>query len=384
MIDFSLTDEQELLVQSVRRLMDTEAPEHYLRDLDEKHAYPYGLYRHWVDAELLALPFAESIGGGGGDVLDMVMVAEEIGRKGYDLVAVYGTSVFNALNVAEHGTEQQKKELLPRFFAGDVRFAVSITEPGAGSDAGAIRTTAVRDGDEFVLNGEKMFTSGALVDDTVLSVYCQTDPQGGRKGSLSCFLVDNTTPGVEIRPVDTLGRNMYQTTQIVFDGARIPADRLLGELHGGWKVLMSALQFERITMSAAYVGNAQTVVDQALEYAKGREQFGKRIGDFQVISHLLADMQTSVDAARFLTYRAAWKLKEEGNAVSEVSMAKLFGSEAFRKVAGDGVQIMGGYGYCMETPMQRHLRAAVGSTITAGTSQMQRQTISRGMGLRPT
>ena len=270
MIDFSPTEEQRMLVQSVRDLMRDHATDSYLRELDEKCAYPYGLYQRWADAGLLELAFPAELGGGGGDVLDMVLVAEELGRRGYDLVAVFGTSVFNALNVAAHGTPELKEALLSNFFAGRVRFAVSITEPDAGSDAGAIRTRATLDGNEFVLQGEKMFTSGALVDDTILSVYCRTNPDGGRTGSLSCILVDTTAPGVTIRPVETLGRHMYQTTQVLFDEVRVPASRLLGELHGGWAVLMSALQFERITMSAAYVGNSQTVVDEALAYAKTR------------------------------------------------------------------------------------------------------------------
>jgi alkylation response protein AidB-like acyl-CoA dehydrogenase len=382
-MNFSLTDEQQMLVLSVRKLMDDHAGEPLLKLLDETHAYPYELYQKWADVGLLSLPFAQDVGGGGGSAIDMILVAEELGRKGYDVVAVYGTSVFNALNVAEHGTVAQKNELLPRFFRGDVRFAVSITEPDAGSDAGAMRTEAVIDGDEFVVTGEKMFTSGALVDDTIICMYCRTAKDGDARSSLSCLLIDNDLPGVTIRPVETLGRHMYQTTQISLDHARVPADRLLGTLNGGWDVLMSALQLERLTMSAAYVGNAQVVVDEALEYAKQRRQFDRAIGDFQVLSHMLADMQTSVDAARLLTYRAACLLDETGNAVREVSMAKLFGSESFKEIATQGVQIMGGYGYCMETPMQRHLRAAIGATITAGTSQMQRQTIARRMGLTP-
>lgn len=312
----------------------------------------------------------------------MVLVAEEIGRKGYDFVAVYGTPIFNGLNIAEHGTPDQRARFLPKLFTGELRFAISITEPSAGSDAGAMRTKAIRRGDDYVLNGQKVFTSGAAVENTLLVVYCRTGEVGDRNG-MSCYVVDTTSPGLDIRPLDTLGRHMYQTTQITFDDVKVPVENMLGPEGGGWKVLMSGLQFERIVTSAAYVGNAQTVVDEALAYAKQREQFGRPIGDFQVISHMFADMQTSVEAARLLTYRAAEELDRTGNAVMEVSMAKLFGSEMFRTVATNGVQIMGGYGYSMESAMQRHLRAAIGSTITAGTSQMQRQTIARRMGLRP-
>jgi alkylation response protein AidB-like acyl-CoA dehydrogenase len=176
---------------------------------------------------------------------------------------------------------------------------------------------------------------------------------------------------------------MLPTTQLLLDDVFVPEDRLVGRPGDGWACLLGGLQLERIVTSCAYVGNAQTVVDEALAYAKQREQFGRRIGDFQVIAHMLADMQTEVDAARLLTYRAAWVLDQGRDALLEISMAKLFGSEAFLRVANDGMQILGGYGYTMEMPMQRHLRAARGSTITAGTSQIQRDAIARRLGLRP-
>jgi alkylation response protein AidB-like acyl-CoA dehydrogenase len=176
---------------------------------------------------------------------------------------------------------------------------------------------------------------------------------------------------------------MFPTTQIILDDVRVPAENVLGAENGGWGIMMSGLELERVATSAAYIGNAQTVVDEALGYAKEREQFGTRIGDFQVIAHMLADMQTAVEAARLLTYKAAGTVENGESNRALISMAKLFGSETFVKVAQQGLQIMGGYGYSMEMPMQRHLRAALGTTITAGTSQIQRQTIAREMGLRP-
>ena len=383
MLDFSLTEDQELLRDAVRKLMDDVATDEYLRHLDEAHEYPYDLYRRWADMGLFGLPFPEEYGGLGLGVVDFVVIAEEIGRRGYDLTGIYGVPVFNGLNVLHHGTDEQRAEILPRLLSGELRLSIAMTEPDAGSDAGAMRTTAVRDGDTYVLNGQKIFASGALVDDTIIALYCRTDSSAPNREALSCFLVDNTTPGLDIRRLPMLGRHMYPTTQIFLDDVRIPADRLLGPLNGGWDIMLSGLQLERVVTSAAYVGNAQTVVDEALAHATERVQFGKRIGDFQVIAHMLADMQTEVDAARLLTYRAAWVLDQGNDALLEISMSKLFGSEAFLEVANSGMQILGGYGYSMEHPMQRHLRAARGSTITAGTSQMQRETIARRMGLKP-
>lgn len=383
-MDFALDADQEALRDAVRRLMEREAPEDYLRKLDEQTEYPYELYARWAEAGFLGLPIPEDYGGIGAGVLDFAVVAEEIGRWGYDLAGIFGVPLFIALTLLRYGTEEQKREFIPAVMAGRRRLVVSMTEPDAGSDVSALRTTARRRGDSFVINGQKLFCSGAGVDDTTIAVYCRTNPdEPDHRRAISCFLVDNTTPGLTIAHVPVLGRKWMPTTQLYFDDVEVPADRLLGELHQGWETLLSGLRLERIVTSAGYVGNAQTVVDEALAYAKERRQFGRRIGDFQAIAHLLADMQCEVDASRLLTYRAAWMLDRGEDALLEVSIAKLFGSEAFLRIARNGVQIMGGYGYSMESPMQRHLRAAVASTITAGTSQIQRDLIARKLGLRP-
>jgi alkylation response protein AidB-like acyl-CoA dehydrogenase len=383
MFDFSPTQEQQDMLSAVRAMMERVATEDYLRTHDEQEQYPYELYQHFVDMGLLALPFPEEYGGLGRGILDFALVAEEIGRRGYDLAAVYGIPIFNALTVLRHGTDAQSRHYIGELIRGALRFAVAITEPGSGSDAGSMRTAALRVEGGWLLNGEKVFTSGAAVDDTVISVYCRTDPNASRQEGLGLLLVDNRSPGLQITPLRTLGRHMLPTTQVIFNDVFVPDDRLVGKPGDGWGCLLGGLQLERIVTSCAYVGNAQTVVDEALAYAKEREQFGRRIGDFQVIAHMLADMQTEVDAARLLTYRAAWVLDQGRDALLEISMAKLFGSEAFLRVANQGMQILGGYGYTMEMPMQRHLRAARGATITAGTSQMQRETIARRLGLRP-
>jgi alkylation response protein AidB-like acyl-CoA dehydrogenase len=383
LLDFSLTPEQIQLRETVRAVMAKHAPPAELRRLDEQEEYPYELYAKWAELGLLTLPFPAEVGGSDCGVIDLVLLCEELGRSGYDLTGVYGTPLFTGLNILHHGTDEQRQRFLPPLLAGKIRLSVAITEPGAGSDAGAMRMRAERRGDVFVLNGEKVFASGAAVDDTVICVYARTNLGAPHQEALSAFLVDNSSPGLEIIKIRTLGRHMLPTTQLVFNDVEVPADALLGPLHGGWNVLLSGLRLERLVTSAAYVGNAQAVVDEALEYSKQREQFGRRIGDFQAIAHLLADMATDVEAARWLTYRAAWLLETGQDALLEICMAKLFGSERFVQIARNGVQILGGYGYSMEFPMQRHLRAAVGSTITAGTSQMQRETIARKLGLRP-
>ena len=382
-MDFDLTEEQALLRDTVRRLMTDHASDDYLRDLDEREEYPYELYARWVEMGLIGLPFPAEFGGTAGSITDFVVVAEEIGRRGYDLTGLYGTPIFNGLNILEHGTDAQRAEFLPRLIDGRVRFSISITEPGAGSDASALRTAATRVDGGYVLNGEKIFTSGADVDDTVICLYTRTSREERPQTGITCFLVDNTTPGLEIRRVRTVGRHMFPTTQLLLDDVFVPEERMLGPEGGGWTIMLSGLRLERLVTSAAYAGNARTVVDEALAYAKQREQFGGPIGDAQVIAHMLADMATDVEAAALMTYRAAWMLERGHDALMEICMAKLFGSERFQHIANCGMQILGGYGYTLEMPMQRHWRAARGATITAGTSQMQRQVIARQLGLRP-
>jgi alkylation response protein AidB-like acyl-CoA dehydrogenase len=382
-MDFSIDEDQQALRASVRDLMERHATDAYLREMDDRSEFPYDLYDQWVRSGLLALPFPEELGGQGAGIMEFVLVAEEIGRRGYDVSLPYCAPIFNGLNLLRNGTPDQIDRLLKPFLAGEIRFSISMSEPEAGSDAGAMRTRARREGDHYVLDGEKMWASGAGVRDNHIHLYAVTDPEARQGRGLSCFIIPNDAPGLTITKVPTLGRRMFPTTSILLEGVRVPVENRLGEENGGWGIMMSGLELERVATSAAYVGNAQTVVDEALAYAKQRQQFGSRIGDFQVIAHMLADMQTEVDAARLMTYRAAWLVETGVQDRIANSQAKLIGSETFLSVAQKGLQILGGYGYSMEFPMQRHLRAALGTTITAGTSQIQRQTIAHAMGLRP-
>ena len=382
-MDFSLSDDQIMLRDTVRCLMTDHAGDEYLQHLDEHDEYPYDLYSRWVDMGLVGLPFPEEVGGTAGSIMDFVVVAEEIGRRGYDLTGLYGTPIFNGLNILEHGTDELRAELLPALIAGRLRFSIAITEPGAGSDTSALRTSATKVDGGFVLNGEKVFASGADIDDTIVNLYARTRRDGRPQDGITCFLVANSAPGLQVNRIRTVGRHIYPTTQVVLDDVFVPDERVLGQVDGGWQIMLSGLQLERLVTSAAYVGNARTVVDEALTYAKQREQFGEPIGNAQVIAHMLADMATDVEAAGLMTYRAAWLLDRGEDALTEICMAKLFGSERFQHVANCGMQILGGYGYTVDVPMQRHWRTARGATITAGTSQMQRQTIARRLGLRP-
>ena len=381
-MDFNFSEEQIILRDSVRKLMDKHAPPEYVRRLDREQAYPDELYAAWVEAGLLRLPFPEEYGGLGGNVIDMVLVAEELARKSADFFMAYAGSVFCGLNVLRKGSEEQKRHWLPKLLSGEVKFSISMSEPDAGSDVGAMRTAARRDGNHWVISGQKLWATGAAAKNNVINVYVKTDPQAHYRQGLSLFLVDNTAPGVELRKLDMLGRRCVGTYEIFFNDVRVSPDRLVGEPNKGWDCILSGLQIERVTSAAGNCGAAQAAVDLALQYAKDRKQFGRPIGSFQAIAHMLADMQTEVEAARTLMWRAAWLVAQGKDALREITMAKLFSSETYVKVANLGMQIFGGYGYNMEFDMQRHFRDSRSSTVAAGTSQIQRNLIANLMGLK--
>ena len=381
-MDFSFTEEQLMMRESVRKMMDRIATPEYVRRLDREQAYPQELYDAWVELGLLRIPFAEEYGGLGGSVIDLVIVAEEISRKSADFFMAYAGSVFCGLNVARKGSEEQKRYWLPKLLSGEIKMSISMSEPEAGSDVGAMRTSAKREGNEYLINGQKLWATGAGAKGNVINVYVKTDPKPNIRQGMSLFLVDNISKGLELKKLDMLGRRCTGTYEIFFNDVSVPAERLIGGENKGWDCVLSGLQVERITSAAGNLGAAQACLDLAVEYAKERKQFGRSIGTNQAVAHSLADMATEIEAARALTWRAAWMVSSGQDALREISMAKLSSSEAYVKCANLGMQVFGGYGYSMEFDMQRHYRDARSATIAAGTSQIQRNIIAGLMGLK--
>jgi alkylation response protein AidB-like acyl-CoA dehydrogenase len=350
-MDFGFTEEQRLLRDSVRKLLQKHAPPDYVRQHDRERSYPEELFAACAEAGLLALPFPEDYGGAGGSLMDMVIVAEEIAHVSADLVMAYTGNVFCGLNLLRNASEEQKRHWLPKLFAGEIKFSISMSEPDAGKN-------------------------------NVINLYVKTDPKAHYRQGLSLFLVDNDTPGLTLRKLDMLGRRATGTYELIFDKVRVPPDRLVGGENKGWEVVLSGLQVERATSAAGNVGGAQAVVDLAVQYAKDRKQFGRPIGTNQAIAHMLADMQTEVEAARTLMWRAAWLVSTGQDALREITMAKLFTSETYVKIASQGMQVLGGFGYSAEFDMERHFRDSRAATIAAGTSQIQRNLIANLMGLK--
>jgi alkylation response protein AidB-like acyl-CoA dehydrogenase len=382
-MDFGFTEEQKMLRDSVRKLMDKHASPEYIRRLEREQAYPYELYDEWIKAGILAMPFPESYGGLGGNAIDLAIVTEEIAYSSTDLSMALGGSMFCGLNLVRKATEEQKQYWLPKLLSGEIRMSISMSEPDAGSDIGAMRTTAVLDGNEWVINGQKLWATGAAAKNNVINLYVKTDTKLHYRQGMSLFLVDKDTPGIELRKLDMLGRRCTGTYEMFLKDVRIPADRLVGGeagLNKGFDFVLSGLQVERVVSAAGSCGGARAVVDLASSYAKERKQFGKPIGTFQAIAHMLADMETEVEAARSLMWRAAWMVASGQNALKEITMAKLYCGETYAKVANMGMQVLGGYGYNKEFDMERHYRDARVATVAAGSSQIQRNLIANLMG----
>ena len=280
-MDFAYSSEQKLSWESVHQLMQRVATPEYLRRLDRERLYPYELYDAWVEAGLFALPFAEEYGGAGGSVVDLAIVSEEIGRYSADVAMAFGGSIFCALNVARKGSEEQKRHWLPKLISGDIRRSISMSEPDAGSDVGAMRTQARRDGNEYVLSGQKIWATAAGARDNVINVYVKTDPDAHYRQGMSLFLVDNDTPGLEVRRLDMLGRRSVGTYELFFNDARIPPDRLIGGENQGWDCILSGLQAERVVAAACDCGSARGALDMAVNYAKSESSSAGRSAAFR-------------------------------------------------------------------------------------------------------
>jgi alkylation response protein AidB-like acyl-CoA dehydrogenase len=381
-MDFLFTEEQEMLRDSVRKLMARFATPEYIHRLDREKAYPDALYDAWVEAGLLAIPFPEEYGGLGGSLIDVAIIGEELGRTSADFVMVYAGSLFCGLNVFRKGTEEQKRHWIPKVIAGEIKMTVGISEADAGSDVGAMKTAAHRDGNHWVISGRKMWQTGSAAKRNVMNVYVKTNTKVSYRQGMSLILVPNDTPGLEIRKLDMLGRYCAGTYEVTFDNVRVPLDNLIGGENKGWECILAGLQGERAIVAACDCGSAAAVVDMTIEYAKQRSQFGRPIGTFQAIAHMIADMQTKVEAAKALMWRAVWLASTGKDALREIMMAKLFASEIYVEVSNMAMQIFGGNGYSMEYDIQRHYRDSRIGTVAAGSSQMLRNLIAGLSGLK--
>lgn len=381
-MDFNLTEEQQMIKDTVRKFAETEITRDVARDVDQNDEFPHELVNKLSELGFMGINVPEEYGGQGGTMVEVMILVQEISKRLPVLawaagnIILYGNQI-----IGTNGNEEQKQEFLPRLANGELKFAYALTEPNAGSDAASIRTSAVLENDHYVINGSKMFISGAGIADYVITNARTAESKF--KG-ITDFIVDTRSEGFSAKPIEDLGYRGSNTCEVNYDNVRVPVDRILGGpdcLNHGWKQMMRLLNSERLLLSACAIGLGRGAFEYALEYAKEREQFGRPIGSFQATQHKLVEMATELEAAERLAYFAAWKVNQGQDAIKETSMAKYLCAETAKKVALHGVQILGGYGYTMEYDAQRYLRDVLILSIGGGTTEIQKNIIAKKLGL---
>ncbi len=380
-MDVQFTQEQELFRSTVRDFCEREVTREYVRECDRRHRPPRELYEKIGEQGWLGINIAEEYDGSGGGAAEVAILLEELGRAFLDLSFwVFRAVTWGGLAIGRDGSEDLKREMLPQIVSGRKAVCFSLTEPEAGSDAAAISLSAIEDGEEFVLNGQKVFTSGFKASALVV-VATRTSSEGRKQEGITNFLVDTDSPGVTAKEIETLGHWPLGTAQVFFDDVRVPKSRMLGTLHEGWADLGVYLRYERLCLSAARTGAAKAALADSLAYAQQREQFGQPIAKFQAVSHRLADMAMMVDISEMLTHRYASRLDRDVATLRDAAVLKLYACEAYKSVADLGLQVLGGYGYTMEYDLQRHFRESRLGVIGAGTSDIQRNIIAKTLGI---
>ncbi|MGW2680555.1 acyl-CoA dehydrogenase family protein [Streptomyces sp. NPDC001436] len=376
-MNLELSEEQEAVRRLARAFTDREVSP-YAAAWDRAESVDRSIVKKLGDLGFLGLTVPEEYGGSGGDHLSYVLVTEELGRGDSAVRGIVSVSLgLVAKTLAAWGTEEQKRAWLPRLCSGEALGCFGLTEPGTGSDAAALTTRAVRDGDAYVITGSKMFITNGTWADLVL-LFARTDPADPGHRGISAFLVPADTPGLTRREVHgKLGLRGQATAELTLDGVRVPASAMLGPEGKGFSVAMSALAKGRMSVAAGCVGIAQAALDAAVSYAAQREQFGKPIAHHQLVQELIADISVDVDAARLLTWRVADLIDRGQPFAAEASTAKLFASEAAVRAASNALQVHGGYGYVDEYPAGKLLRDARVMTLYEGTSQIQKLLIGR-------
>jgi alkylation response protein AidB-like acyl-CoA dehydrogenase len=376
-----LTDEQGAFVEAVRDFSARECGTREQRDAltdSGRDTFNAELYRRVADLGWLGIAIPEAYGGSGGGAVDLCLFLEEMAR-GQLPIGLFSVSMIVAGAYERFGTEEQKQEMLGGIVRGSVE-SIAMSEPEAGSDVGNLSCRAERSDGGFVLNGQKTWITGAHVADHIL-VVCRTNRDGTKHDGLSMISVPRGTDGLDVRGIETMGGR--EVNDVFLTDCYVPEERVLGQVDNGWMQLMAGLNYERLIIAAQLLGVAQRAFDETLAYVKERKQFGRPIGSFQALKHRIADLATELEVSRLLVYDVAQKVDEDPARLlpREASMAKLKATETAKKVALEGMQMMGGYGYATEYDMERHVRTTLVSTIYGGTSEIQREIISKTYGL---
>lgn len=371
-----------MLRATAREFVDEVCPATRAKEWDEESALPPELFKGMAEMGWFSLPFAAADGGDGGGPVELILIAEELGRSSFDVAMCYIGVLIPGITVFNWGSDAQRAFIRDEVMTGRQRLAIALSEPDSGSDAAALRTAASDRGDHFVVNGQKMWCTGAGLPGTTIATYVRTGAREPKHEGISLLLIDPGADGVEIRRTPTLARHILGTNEVYLTDVVVPRGNLVGPLDKGWSVMLSNIELEKVIISGGYLGAAQATLDEMLAFAKTRQAFGRPVGSFQALAHAMADLQVEIDSARLLAYRAAWLLAQGKPCGREGSMAKLKGSETYVAAARLGMQVCAAHGFSTESVMSFRYRESIVATISGGTSQIQRNAIARTMGLR--
>jgi alkylation response protein AidB-like acyl-CoA dehydrogenase len=380
-MEFELTKEQQQIQKAVRDFVKGEFKKDIILELEEKHEYPVKMWKKAAELGFIGIHFPEEYSGQGMGVTENILVAEELCRGDSSVGACLMLADFASEIVLHFGSEAQKKTWLPKVAEGEVLSCGAFTEPDHGSDITFMDTSAVRDGDDWVINGSKIFITNGGPLAGFYSVLCQTNPeaQPSHRG-MSLILVEADRPGVSAASVGVkMGIRMMHTAEVTFKDVRVPAENLIGEENRGFYQVLEFFDESRILIAAQGLGTAQGAFDRALDYVKSREQFGRKIAQFQSTQHKLADMATKIEMARLLTYKAAWNFDQGRIDPKLTSMAKMVAGRTAVEVADEAIQLMGGYGYMLEYEVERFYRDAKICELYEGTKEIQKNTIASAL-----
>ena len=376
-LSFTFTEEQEHFRQSIRELVEDKiAPR--AAEIDEADEYPWDIDELLVKNGFAGVSYPEEHGGAGGGAVELCILTEEISRWSAGVALIPAVNKLGAIPVLLAGTDEQKNEVFSGITDGRHRMSYCLTEPGSGSDAAAMKSRAVKDGDEWVITGAKRFITGAGASD-LYTYFAVTDPEGKKGRNITCFLVSKDMDGFSLgRKEDKMGIRGSPTREVILDGCRVPQENVIGEVNAGFQIAMRTLDFSRPTVAAQALGVAQGAFDFAVGYCREREQFGKSISAFQGLQFMFADMAMKIETARMAVYRAATAVDDADPDVSYwAAIAKCYASDVAMSVTTDCVQALGGYGYIREYPVERFMRDAKITQIYEGTNQIQRVVIAR-------
>lgn len=379
-MDFRFTKEQEALRQKVETFCRQHCTEEQAEALDRQPRFPIELHKALAESGLLGYCLPKEHGGSGGGTVELCIINEGLGRHSNAAMNLLFINGISGAMIGLAGTEVQKQQYLRAIAEGRMRFAFALTEPGAGSDAASITSSAIRNGDDYVINGVKLYTTGAGDADFILTVV-RTSTEGKASKATSLLVVPTSSAGLTITPLDKIACSGVASCRVEYRDVRIPITHRLDAENQGWGVLMLGGGLERLSVAACSLGIAQAIFDEVKTYLSIREQYGQSVSKFQAIQHQLADMATEIEAMRLLTYSAAWMTAQGMMPVKEVSMAKLYCSERVNEIAQRGMRLMGGMAYFHGTPIQRRMRESLLSFYAGGTMEVQRNLIARNLGL---